>query len=299
MLYGPRPDSRACINPVADSRSRLSVGAFIVFLDSIPNLNRVALGIKDNVTQIRICILRGRCSKCGYSSSYRQSLPTFCVHFECATDQQSITDHDCTVETPWETRDLDCNILAYRLTLDLQTSLRNLVLTPKYPVRTLFERIRGLVVSIATSCTSRCIICNQDLGCRVSRAMSCENTGCRESLNAWPLPVRLSPLRRDPSVLDLLLTLAMGELEVKVPPPGKDPDDYPMTVPDMISAVNSFPAMHAGITTSELIGRGRLRNNRRLILVWLCILFEGMLVPTPQDSEVAAMSAHQSLGFSS
>lgn len=206
-----------------------------------------------------------------------------------------MTDHNCSTETPWETRNLDCNLLAYRLTLDLQTSLRGLLLTPTYPVRTLFGRIRDLVVSIAASCTSRCIVCDEYLGCQISRATSCYDPDCWDSfIFSWPLSVRLSPLLRDPSVLDLLLTLLMGDLELKVPPPGEDPDDYALTVEDMKSAINSFPAMHAGITTADLVGRGRLRDHRRIVLEYVCCLFEGMLVPTPRDSEVPSMSPHQS-----
>ncbi|KAK8112501.1 hypothetical protein PG984_013027 [Apiospora sp. TS-2023a] len=104
----------------------------------------------------------------------------------------------------------------------------------------------------------------------------------------------MSPLLRDPSVLDLLFTIALGELEMKVPRPGEDPDDYPLTVGNMKSTINSFPAMHAGVTTTKLIGRGRLRNNRRIVLEWICYLFEGMLVPTPRCSEVTGMSDHRS-----
>ncbi|KAK7934616.1 hypothetical protein PG985_000111 [Apiospora marii] len=291
----PRTHPRAYTNSTDDYFARLSVKTVIVLLDSIPNLNRVALGIRDNATQIRICILTGHCDRCGYNSSRRRSIPTFCVHFESDTEQQGMTDHNCTSEIPWETWDMDCNLLAYRLTLDLQTSLKSLVLTPTYPVRALFERIRDLVVSIAASCTSHCIVCNKDLGCQVSRATSCYDPDCWDTfIFSWPLSVRLSPLLRDPSVLDLLLTLLMGDLETKVPPPGENPDDYALTVEDMKAAINSFPAMHAGITTAELIGSDPLWDNRRMVLEYMCYLFEGMLVPTPTDSEVTGMSVHQS-----
>ncbi|KAK7993221.1 hypothetical protein PG989_006602 [Apiospora arundinis] len=155
-----------------------------------------------------------------------------------------------------------------------------------------------MVDSISTSCSTNCIVGGQDpncqghLKCEISRAMPCANNGCRETFRDWrnwPLAVRFSPLLRDPSVLDLLLTMLKAELDVIPDASDRFQGRYPLTVKLMKRTIDSFPRLDPGIPWLHLIGPDPAGGNRRTILHWLCDKFEGMLVPTPPSAKAHGM----------
>ncbi|KAK7995765.1 hypothetical protein PG991_015232 [Apiospora marii] len=215
----------------------------------------------------------------------------FCVHLLSRAGWLNRWRHDCTSGTPWEAQGLDSNFLVHLVEQEVQRLLNT---SPygwwRVPYDTQYAKLVELVTSASESSTSHCVnpSCRRRLRCRVSRRAPCSDE-CRVAWKSLPLAVRLSPLIRDPSVLDLLCTLAMAELDRTCPGPQLSPGPFPLDPVRMRAALDSLPPMEPGVTVSQLLGSGAGRAERELVLTWISVVFEGMLVPTPASAAVPNM----------
>lgn len=270
-------------------------------LHTVSSLNRIALGIRDDVEEIHIRINAGWCNACPLIAGEKPFLSSFCVHFRPKGWEEKFpgSNHWClTAESPWEGRGLDCNMLSYFLQPLIQNRICNRLpsVASRRPLSHLKPTMQSLVDAVTDALTSYCGHCGGALQCRVSRPMPCCHE-CRVSLRAWPLSVRLSPLLRDPSVLDLLLTLLVAQLDVMTPNPDETPNSWPFSPPRMKAIIDTFPSMRLGITMTELVGTDPASHGRFAILDWLCTTFEGMLIPTPGSARIAGMPGYGSFIF--
>ncbi|KAK7964427.1 hypothetical protein PG988_011401 [Apiospora saccharicola] len=142
---------------------------------------------------------------------------------------------------------------------------------------------------VATTC---CIQCETPLPFKttVSRPVAC-SSACQASHDCWPLEVRLSPLLRDPSVIDILFNCVVAQatallLETQLNPSGKytPPLDGFVDnekVAKLLRILDTFPSMKPGITLWDIVIFRDEGEERRKVLDWLCRTFQGMIVPTP------------------
>ncbi|KAK7959892.1 uncharacterized protein PG986_004746 [Apiospora aurea] len=103
--------------------------------------------------------------------------------------------------------------------------------------------------------------------------------------------VRLSPLLRDPAVLDLLFTILYAELEVASTDQYAGEGRYPsgLSAADMMSTIDTFPELCTGVAADQLIGYGPRSSERRMVLEWVCKKFEGILIQTPESAQIRTM----------
>lgn len=270
---------------------------FVIPLNSVPNLQRVALGIPDGGRSIRFRLLKGQCARCPFTLGKPWSKALFCVLVLSRADQLSGWGHDCTSGAPWEARGLDCNFLVYLVEQGLQKLLyASATRWWRMPYHTQYAKLVELVTSASESGTSQCVnpSCDKRLRCQVSRPAPCSQR-CRMAWEPVPLAVRLSPLLRDPPVLDLLCTLAMAELDRTGLGPRLTSGPFPLGPTLMRAALDSLPRREPGVTVGQLLGPGAGRADRELVLAWLSVGFEGMLVPTPASAAVPQMPGPGSL----
>lgn len=271
----------------------MAVEDFVIPFTFLPNLQRVALGIRDAAVAIHIRLYRGRCTQCRRPFGCEWSKAPVCVHLLSGAGQINRYYHDCTSERPWESRGLDCNFLVFMLERGIQKLLNHSSCCWwRMPYHTKHAKLVELVTSTSKSSTSDCVNpnCHKRLRRQVARPAPCSHR-CRMAWESVPLAVRLSPLIRDPSVLDLLCTLAMAELDRTYPGPQLSPGPFPLDPALMRAALDSLPPMERGVTVSQLLGSGPGRSEPERVLTWIGALFEGVLVPTPPSAAISQMSA--------
>ncbi|KAK7959891.1 uncharacterized protein PG986_004745 [Apiospora aurea] len=248
---------------------------FIVPLAHLPELNHIALGISKTATAIVTCIyLQGR--------EYR----AYCRMEEQCDDQRLEA-----LPNP------DANFLTHLMTKQLHNELTcQETNTMRVPPERLREFVTRSAQEVNSSIATCCVQCKQPLKVTVARPTAC-SLECQKGYDKWPTQIRLSPLLREPSVLDLLFACLTAQLRAytvgpdvprrcaSVFPPLANP---PFPVDEMLDIVNSFPPMNPGITYERLVenGIGSSSYKRREVLKWLCSTFRGMIVPTPASDKV-------------
>ncbi|KAK8063229.1 hypothetical protein PG996_007881 [Apiospora saccharicola] len=274
---------------------------FTIPLSDVPGLNRIALGIRDSVTHMLVPIR--------LASSRGAPFAQFCVHLYhddidsgfphpkvpgLTTKENSRADEryfrsPCTP---------DPNFFTYLLAKGLKNVLQGQEETLR---QTPALQIRGLLIWLAQEAsnhvTTRCIIssesCGSNLGFTAARPIAC-SPKCQGRFEKWPLGVRISPLIRDPSVLDLLLTCLAAHLTAVGLKSSDSLDNRDVTPPwegcvydteTMLRIINSFPRLVPSITLQQIIDYGEGGAERRYVLDWLCSRFQGMMVRAPPKDQ--------------
>ncbi|KAK8112497.1 hypothetical protein PG984_013023 [Apiospora sp. TS-2023a] len=272
---------------------------FGIPLADVPDLNRVALGIRDSANCILVR-LRLTCN------SRDMTVAHFCVHLlpddgqlwicrpNLSTEKNLRADERYFQRPCTSNPDFLTHLLAKGLKNVLQGQEENLRQTSAVKIRDL---IIWLAQDASNHVTTRCIISSQScgtyLGFTAARPIACSQN-CQDEFEKWPLKVRISPLIRDPSVLDLLLTCLaahltavglkssglLGDRDVTPPWEGCEYD-----AETMLRIVNSFPRLVPGITLQKIIDSGEGGAERRYVLDWLCSRFQGMIVRAPPKDQ--------------
>ncbi|KAK7934611.1 hypothetical protein PG985_000106 [Apiospora marii] len=295
-LQGPIPHG---VEAVGNNKN-----VFTIPLSEIPDLNRIALGIRDSarhlVVRIQLAISR------------YNSVADFCIHLPpgdnkhglyhiynsgFSSDENTLAGADYSKEPCNSHPNFFTHLLAEGLQNVLQGQEESLRVTPAVNIRNL---LIWLAQEASSHVTKRCIIssesCRPSLGFTAARPIAC-SPKCRKEFEKWPLVVRISPLLRDPSVLDLLLTCLTAQLRSLVleakysynhPFANFTPPlvDCPYDAEIMLKIINSFPMMDPSASLDGIARRGWSGSeSRRTVLSWLCSRFEGMMIPTPPKDE--------------
>ncbi|KAK7934613.1 hypothetical protein PG985_000108 [Apiospora marii] len=248
---------------------------FAISFHELPELNHVALGISKTAKALLVRIAR------------RQGETNVCCSMQERQDDQW---HQ------YRSGSEEVNVLTYLMAHQLLGQLQRQHVVPSLASNRVVRKvILQTAQEVSNHVTTACVHCQRPLGVNVARPTTC-SPECQEGhKDSWPLETRLSPLLRDPSVLDLLLTCLTAQLRaftvgpdvprryVGAPPPL---NDVPFPVDDMLDIINSFPPMVPGVTLDQLLhyGNDSLSCKRREVLEWLCSRFQGMVVPaTPRD----------------
>lgn len=283
---------------------------FTIPLTEVPDLNRIALGIRDAATHMMVCLQ--------LTTRGSNPIADFCIHLPPGDNENGLyhiyysgfSTHE---NTPVGAEYLKepCNSHPNFFTHLLAEGLNNVLRGQEESLRvTPVTNIRALLIWLAQEAsehvTKRCVIssesCRPSLGFTAARPIAC-SPRCRQEFRKWPLSVRVSPFLRDPSVLDLLLTLLTAQVRSLVveakhsynhPIGNFTPPlvDCPYDAETMLGILNSFPRMDPNATLDDIAGRGWSGPSeaRRTVLSWLCSRFEGMVIPTPpQDDAVFHM----------
>lgn len=114
----------------------------------------------------------------------------------------------------------------------------------------------------------------------------------------WPLEVRLSPLFRDPVVLNLLLACLYAGCPAPTRPGVFQGGGFQipgLTFPQLRTCLDAFPKIEAGTGLANLLRRGEHRANQEKFLPWLGGEFEAMFIAAPAYSQVTFPKAQQFL----
>ncbi|KAK7995770.1 hypothetical protein PG991_015237 [Apiospora marii] len=241
---------------------------FAISFHELPELNHVALGISKTAKALLVCIAR------------RQGETNVCCSMQERQDDQW---HQ------YKPGSENVNVLTYLMAQQLLGQLQRHQVVPSLVSNRV---VRKIILQTAQELVS---IASGLWGSMSRGPLPAPRSVKRGHKDSWPLETRLSPLLRDPSVLDLLFTCLTAQLRaftvgpdvprryVGAPPPL---NDVPFPVDDMLDIINSFPPMVLGITFDQLLhyGNDSLSYKRREVLEWLCSRFQGMVVPaTPRD----------------
>ncbi|KAK7995769.1 hypothetical protein PG991_015236 [Apiospora marii] len=265
---------------------------FVIPLSDIPGLNRIALGVRDTAIYIKVRIRL-------FDSDAR-----YCIYFPPGDLEGGVHWHvPYSTACPWDDRAArlscipDTNFLAHLMAKALHQQLRSGEQRLRESLRkTRVEEIRSDLIHIAREAsnyvTTCCIVCGKPLGFTAARPIAC-SVQCQDEFQKWPLNVRLSPLLRDPSMIDLLLTCLNAQLKAIMDPdlhPFGDRDPPPLPeFPDPARTclvLDTFPPMTPGITLKSIIDSGDMGNERCKVLDWLCSRFQGMIVSAPVTDQV-------------
>lgn len=192
---------------------------FAIPLTDLPDLNRIALGIRDSATHMLV--------RLQLSSSSGVPFAKFCVHLppdDNEIDLYHKYGSGLSTEEDSQANDryfrIPCTRNPNFLTHLVVTGLKNVLQGQEESLRhTPAARIRDLLIWIAQETsnhiTRRCIISSESfgpsLGIYAARPMA-RSPKCRDEFEEWPLGVRISPLLRDPAGFDLLLTCLATQL---------------------------------------------------------------------------------------
>ncbi|KAK8030183.1 hypothetical protein PG993_011474 [Apiospora rasikravindrae] len=272
--YIPRSSDILSYAP-ANTRFGEDAHPVVVPLTDLPELNHVAFGIPKTATAI-------------VARTYLQD-GEYYAH--------------CSMEEQYDgqrlkySSKLDANLLTHLMNKNLHNEL---AYQETHIMRVSAERLRKFIIGTAREVnydiTTSCIQCKQPLKVSVARPTEC-SPECQKGYDKWPIQTRLSPLLREPSVIDLLFTCLTAQLRAytvgpdvprrctSVLPPLAN---HPFPVDDMLDIINSFPPMRPGINYEQLVNNGNdfLFHRRREVLGWLCSTFRGMIVPTPPADKV-------------
>lgn len=249
---------------------------FAVSFDELPELNHVALGISKTAKALLVRVAR------------RQGATHVCCSMQERQDDQW---HQ------YRPGSEDVNVLTYLMARQLLGQLQRQQVVPSLASsRTVRKVILQTAQEFSNYVTTSCVHCHKPLGVNVARPSTCSQECLSGHQDSWPTETRLSPLLRDPSVLDLLLTCLTAQLRAftigpdvprrydGAPPPLTD---VPFRVDEMLDIINSFPPLVPGVTFDQLLhyGDGPGSYRRCEVLNWLCSRFQGMIVPaTPIDA---------------
>lgn len=259
----------------------------VIPLSDIPGLHRIALGIRDTAIYMQV-----RIQLFDHDARY-------CIHFPTGDlegdDQRHVP---YSTACPWDDHavQLGCSpeanflthLMAKALHQQLKGEEQRLRDSKHEEIRSDLIRIVGEASDYVTTC---CIICGELLGFIAARPIAC-SAQCQVHLRKWPLNVRISPLLRDPSVIDLLLTCFRAQLQAimdrdlhplgtRNPPPLSEFPSPPTTC----LVLDTFPPLTPGITFHDILNCGDKKNERGKILDWLCSRFQGMIIPAPESDQ--------------
>ncbi|KAK8030180.1 hypothetical protein PG993_011471 [Apiospora rasikravindrae] len=263
---------------------------FVIPLSIIPGLNRIALGVRNTATDL---LFRIRLSS---------TATKFYFHFLPNDHEDSECHNYCSTAVPWDDHSSrywcssDPNFMTHMMTkiwhrvlIETGHRLREKSATD------IWSALITVAMDVNTKATTHCIIssesCQPSLGFTAARPVAC-SAKCLEEFQKWPLHVRLSPLLREPSVIDLLLTCLSAQVTALLLEPHLNPSGYPTPPLDILDAgkllriLDTFPPMTPGITLKEIINFGKMGKERCQVLNWLCARFQGMIVPAPESDQV-------------
>ncbi|KAK6836971.1 hypothetical protein PG987_007466 [Apiospora arundinis] len=269
---------------------------FIIPLFEIPGFNRIALGVRDNATMMVIHLAI-------YASKTK-----FTIRF-LPRDAGAVSNVIAwSTRKPWDDHSSrhccgsDSNFLTHLMAKILHQSFKSkeqsvLRTITAHAFRYGFIQAAGLVSHQATR---RCIIssstCAPSLGFAAARPIACSEK-CLEEFQKWPLAIRLSPLLRDPSVVDLLLTCLHSQLTAILMSPHLNAADKPTLALGsvgseeagrMLRTLDIFPPMVSGITLHDIVvSSPKKGKERRDVLDLLCSKFQGMIIRESSSEDVA------------
>ncbi|KAK7959890.1 uncharacterized protein PG986_004744 [Apiospora aurea] len=266
---------------------------FVIHLSEIPGLNRIALGIRDTATAMLIRIRLG-----GPDA-------VFCIHFPPNDHESRPRHHPYSTAFLWNDRaaatQFCCSPDPNFLTLLLAKALHRNLKDGEWQQRLRQSRVREVkdeLIRMAKEAsdyaTQRCIIsgsCGRPLEFTAARPIAC-SAACQDEFDKWPLSVRLSPLLRDLSVLDLLLSCLSSQITALIAEPLLNPDKMPtpslgcQDPVQLLLVLDTFPPMKPGITLKDIVDSGERGSERNDVLSWLCSTFQGMIVSAPAFDQV-------------
>lgn len=140
------------------------------------------------------------------------------------------------------------------------------------------EEIHKLLAGKLETLALRCIVCGASLGTQLLRSTTCQRA-CSLLLRKSSLEVRLSDLRHDPAVIDLLLATVHAVASTSAASlSGNLLTGFPLTTSATIPAVNNFPALSTLQASPDITSAVRsLGRNAELLLSWMCTSHRGFI----------------------
>ncbi|KAH8895243.1 hypothetical protein GQ53DRAFT_820081 [Thozetella sp. PMI_491] len=235
------------------------VGALKIF-------HRLCWAVPESITEV---IVRVVC---------RDDYDGFCIHLAPEDREEKKRHAHCRTDKTWSDN-MRCgkkrNFLVYLLSCDLH----DFMTTERRSLLQIHEKILGILESDPSQTCAVCATPFDDKA-KLWRLTSCEKKTCIDTMQLWPLDIRLSPLILDASVLDFLLCccLVAGSHEGL-------PDNI-----DVNKVINSLPILRDCMPLNELLCGDRkdkkLQQEKRDFLSWLCKSFQGCIISAPPASAV-------------
>ncbi|KAF2420005.1 hypothetical protein EJ08DRAFT_32250 [Tothia fuscella] len=280
--------------------------------DSIPtDLINVVERIGENEVELQIPLsnitaLQKRAMGSGTAQSLLVRLvlenglpPGFCMHFDNETEEIA----NSSGHFPWialaESGDPIQPYCHGATTLATYQMSR---LLSRHLVKNGFSTIQDIYTLIATEITalgSRCVVCGRKQNAPLRRAAVCPDDACQQIFDGSSLDVRLSDVRNDPAVTDLLLTMiytiaCSGTLNLL---PGLPIWDAP-AVKEIINALPPIAQLqHLDSLGAILSSLDKVRgsgNQTAKLLSWTCSNYRGFLTSATDTLKIPSLpGAHQ------
>lgn len=271
---------------------------FIVAVSKLNSFHRLKWGVRDTVKSLIV--------RLAYFNVRNQWQVGFCIHMPLNAAEEEDHEEKHTffrTDRPWNDFDFcnsdESNFLTHHLGRELHQFFRSSDIQ-RLKAQAVVNKISELA---SVDPTLACIVCRRKLNCTVWRPSACSQE-CEKTLNTWPLATRISPLLRDPSILDLLLgCLVTASQHQGVSCPRTTPyfeayraslpEGCPVKLSEIQEVVNSFPCLIKGTKLSDLIKPDKHRDNRKALLSWICEQFQGTLITAPDPVKVDTMPPTQ------